>query len=281
MRDVARLRRARGKGGNHRRIDDANIGGLQSGGNSRFLQLCEQPVVERFVGFGVALEDVVLHHALGHQIGFNLLLIESSVQKLLTLLRLVVITFEARDDGFRFSFETLIQFLELSLEPEDLGKVGTVLSEGIGVLGRQISALAKQVLDGQALADLRDGLGVAGLGEFEERLLLHAVALRIDQLAVDLSETLRGDVLFVVELPNLIFSLVVEASILGILHADAQLIELVGEPGSGRGGGVVAAAATLVDIILNVGVDGLRGHFGLGSLEGYVHQPAVGDALDA
>ena len=74
--DVASFRGTRGIGGNHRWIDDANVGRLQRRGNAGFLELGQQAVVESFVGLGVALEDVVFHHALGHLVGFDLLLIE-------------------------------------------------------------------------------------------------------------------------------------------------------------------------------------------------------------
>ena len=109
---------------------------MQRRGDAGFLELGEQAVVERFVGFGVALEDVVLHHALGHQIGFGLLLIERAGQQLFALLRFVIFAAEARDDGFLLAFEILVDLLQLGLQTLHLGKVRTVLGEGFGVLHR-------------------------------------------------------------------------------------------------------------------------------------------------
>ncbi len=138
QRDVAHFRRTRRSRRNHRGIDDADVGRLQRRRNAGFLQLGEQAIVERFVGFGVALEDVVLHHALGHQVGFGLLLLERAGQQLFALLGFVEFAAEARDDGFFLALEVLVDFLYLGLEALDLRKIGAVLSEGFGVLTAEI-----------------------------------------------------------------------------------------------------------------------------------------------
>lgn len=130
---VAGLGGTRGIGRDHGGIDDANIGRLQSGGNPGFFELGEQAVVEGFVGFGVALEDIVLNHALGHQIGFDFLLIEGAREQLFALLGFVVVTLETRDHAFFLALDILVQVLQLRLEPEDLWKVGAVLIESVGV----------------------------------------------------------------------------------------------------------------------------------------------------
>ena len=87
------------------------------GGDAGFLQLGQQAVVESFVGFGIALEDVVLDHALGHRVGFGFLLIEDARQQFFTLLGLVIIAFQPRDDGFLLLIQILVQLLDLRLQP--------------------------------------------------------------------------------------------------------------------------------------------------------------------
>ena len=144
-----------------------------------------------------------------------------------------------------------------------------------------VGAALEKILNARAVANLRDDVGVALLREVVHRLLFHAIALRVDKLAIEVGEALRGDVLLVVDFPNLIFALVVEARVFGILHFDFQFVELIGEPRSGRGGGVVVAAAILVDEIADVRVDDLSGELGTGGLVADVHQAAVGYALDA
>ena len=111
QRDVAHFRGTRRRRRNHRGIDDADVGGLQRRRNAGFLELGEQAIVERFVGFGVALEDVVLHHALGHQARFGLLLFERAGEQLFALLGFVKFAAEARDDGFFLALEVLVDFL--------------------------------------------------------------------------------------------------------------------------------------------------------------------------
>ena len=153
---------------------------MQRGGNSGFFQLGQQTVVEGLVGFGVALEDVVLHHALGHGVGFDFLLVERAGEQFFALLRFVVVAFEARDNGLLLALKILVQFLELGLEAQYLGKVGAILIHGIRILTANVGALANQFLNGRTVADLRDDVGVTGTGKLEQSLLFHALALSID-----------------------------------------------------------------------------------------------------
>ena len=281
QRDVTHFRRTRRTRRNHRGIDDTDVGGLQRRRNAGFLELGQQPVVERFVGLGVALEDVVLHHALGHEARFGFLLLKRAGEQILALLRFVKFAAEACEHGFFLALEILVDFLQLGLEALDLRKVGAILSEGFGVLTAEIGAALEQVLNGAAVANLRHDVGIALLREVVHRLLFHAIALRVDQLFVELRKPLRRDVLFVVHFPDLILAFVVEAGVFGIFDFDFQLVELIGEPRGGGRRGVVMAAPILVDEVANVRVDDLRGQLGAVGLVGDVHQAAVGHALDA
>ena len=103
--------------------------------------------------------------------------------------------------------------------------------------------------------NLWDGIEVSGLGKFVERFLFHALALSIGQLLVDVREPLSGDVLLVVESPDLVLPFVSDARVFGLLHLDFQLAELIGEPGRSLSGGFVLAAEILFDVGSDMGVD--------------------------
>src|ERR1700759_2710335 len=215
-RDVAHFRWTRWTRRNHRRVNNADVGRLQRGGDTSFLQLGEQAIVERFVGFGVALEDVVLHHALRHQAGFGFLLLESAREQFLALLSFFKFAAQARHDGFFLALEVLVDFLDLRLKALNLGEIGAVLRQGLGVLTTDLPAPLEQILYGSAVANLRNDVGVALFSVVVHRLLFHALALRVDEFFVELGEALRGDVLLVVHFPDLILALVVEAGVFGI-----------------------------------------------------------------
>jgi len=106
------------------------------------------------------------------------------------------------------------------------------------------------------------GVEIAGLGKLVERFLAHAIALGVGQLLVDVGEPLGGDVLFVVERPDLILPFVGDAGVLGPLHPDLQLTKLVGEPRGSLGGGLILTAEILLDVGDDMGVDDAGGELG-------------------
>ena len=100
--NVASLGRTRGCGRNHSGIDNANIGRAQTRGNGSFLELGHQTFVEGFVGFGFALEDVVLDKLFGHLIGFGLLLVERGGKHGFALASLLIIAFQHAENLLLF-----------------------------------------------------------------------------------------------------------------------------------------------------------------------------------
>ena len=131
--DVPRFGGTRRIGGDHGRIDDADIGGLQSGGNAHFLKLGHQTVVESFIGFGFALEDVVLDHALGHRIRFYFLLIEGLHEHCFALRGFAVIDFDVVQGVDIFLLDELVQIFQLGLKAQHLRKIRAVLAQSVVV----------------------------------------------------------------------------------------------------------------------------------------------------
>ena len=279
QRDIAHFGGPRRRRGNHRRVDYSNVRRTQAGGDPRFFQFCEQSFIECLVGFGFTLEDVVLHEALCHLVGFRLLLIKSLEQEQLALARRAVFIFDACDDVFLFRVDQPIEFLELLLEALHAREVGPELIESRSVLGVGVVAFLVDVLKQLAVAHGREGVQAAGLGELIERLLLHAVALRLGQLLIDFPEPLGSNALLVVNRPDLVLALVGDARVLGLFHADLQLVELVGKPGGSLGGGFVAAAEIVFDEILDVRVDDAGGQPRVRGLKSHIQERAVGHAF--
>src|SRR6266849_1610786 len=225
QRDVSSLRRTRGIGGHHGRIHHANIGRAQAGGDAGLFEFCQEPVVQRFVAFRFALENAVLHHALGHLIYFGLLLIESLGEQLFALANFAILALQTRDDAFLFLLGGGIEFLELRLQPLHLGEVGAILIQGVGILGIGVGAFAQKILDDAVVANLGNGVHVAGFGVLVKGLLAHAFALRFGQLPVEVAEALGSNVLLVaIESPNLVLAFIGDARIFGFFDANLQLV---------------------------------------------------------
>jgi len=55
---------------------------------------------------------------------------------------------------------------------------------------------------------LRNRIDISGFGKLVNRFLLHAFALRFGKFLIELGEPLCGDVLLVVQFPDLMLSLV-------------------------------------------------------------------------
>src|SRR5260370_8889351 len=100
-----------------------------------------------------------------------------------------------------------------------------------------------------AVLNLWYGVEIAGFGKLIKRFLSHALALRIGQLLVDVGEPLGGDVLLVVECPDLILAFVSDAGVLGLLDPDLQFAELVAKPGGSVSGAVGLTPDILLDAV--------------------------------
>src|SRR5258708_28762516 len=141
-------------------------------------------------------------------------------EELLTLAGLKVLALQTSHDGFFFLVNGDVEFLELRLKALDLGKIRAVLSGSVNELSIDVGAFAKEILNGRVIANLGHGVNVAGFGKFEHGLLAHALALRVSQLFVEIGDALGGDVLLVVDGPDLILPFIGDAGVLGLFNAD-------------------------------------------------------------
>src|SRR5206468_7049321 len=93
-----------------------------------------------------------------------------------------------------FFFDSLIKFFKLSLKTLHLGEIGAILGQGVVVLRGGIAALLEQIAEGGVVLNLGHGIEIAGFGKLVERFLLHALALRVGQLLVNVGQALCSDV---------------------------------------------------------------------------------------
>src|SRR5207249_10321242 len=126
-----------------------------------------------------------------------------------------------------------------------------------------------------------NGIGVAGLRKFVQRLALHAFALRVGKFLVEIGKALRGDILLVVNLPNLILAFVFEAGVFRVLYFELQIVQLVGKPRRGLCDGLVAAAEIVFLEIFDVGIDDAGRELRVSRFERDVQQTAIGNSADA
>ena len=123
-----------------------------------------------------------------------------------------------------------VHFLQLRLQPLHLREIRSVLVQCIGKLRIQLRAFPLQILQ------LPDFAGVAAphrccpLWRTRTALLCACVrfARRVSSL-FSVVQALRGDVLLVVQFPDLVLPFVGQPRVFGILHLHFQLAQLISQ----------------------------------------------------
>ncbi len=118
------------------------------------------------------------------------------------------ITFENIDNLLFFIFDAGVELFYLGLQTYDLGKIGTVLAQGVVELAGKIPMLAKQFHQGSIALNLGNGVQIAGFCKLVERFLPHTLALGVGEFLVDVRKPLGSDILLVVQRPNLVLAFV-------------------------------------------------------------------------
>ena len=91
-------------------------------------------ISELLVGLRFALEDVVLHHAIGHRAGFLLLLVQRLFQQRFALAGAAIFGLYLIGNVDLFAGHDVAQLVDLLLQPDYAGKLRPVLAERLGVL---------------------------------------------------------------------------------------------------------------------------------------------------
>ena len=182
---------------------------------------------------------------------------------------------------FFFSFSIrVLNILQLRFEPDHLGKFRPVLIQSLGILLAQIRLALEAVLQNRALSHGGKSVVITRFGQLINGLFADPIGLRFRQLAVEVGELLRGDVLLFVQGPDLIVAFVFDPGVFGGLHLGLQFIQLVRQPIGGLSCGFVAAAEILLDEIVYMRIDDERRQLRVRGRKRDVQQPAVGHAFD-
>ena len=106
-----------------------------------------------------------------------------------------------------------VNFLLLGGDAQHLGKIRTVLVQGFRVLLVEVRLALEQIADHIVAARRGKGVNVSGDRHAVESFFLGDVGLRVGYGFAKVRKLLGGDVLFFVNLPNLIFALIGDARI--------------------------------------------------------------------
>jgi len=112
-------------------------------------------------------------------------------------------------------------------------------------------------------------------------LFLESFPFRFGELLVQIGEALCGDVGFVVDAPNLVLPLVINACVFRLFYGEFQLVELIGEKPRGLQRRFVAALDVLGLEIVEMRVENAGRQNGIGGFVAHLHQVAGGHTLDA
>src|SRR5262249_12260747 len=162
-----------------------------------------------------------------------------------------------------------------------LGIVGAILVQSIRVRRAQLGFLLQQGPDQFVVAYGWESIKVPRAHQLVSRLFVHAVSLRLGQLFIQISELFGGNILLLVDIPNLTIPLVSDPRVFGFLNLDLKFLQLARQPLRGLGSGLIAALEVLHDKIFQMSVQYPSGQSRIGGLEFDVEKTAVRNALDA
>ena len=92
---------------------------------------------------------------------------------------------------------------------------------------------------------------------------------------------MRGDVLLLVNLPDLVLSLIGDARIFGFLNFDSELFEFLGQKTRCLRCRVIFAAKVLFDVVVDVPIGNAGSELRASRFELYLYETAIRYTLDA
>ena len=158
--------------------------------------------------------------------------------------------------------------------------VGPILVDGLGVQFVELGLPFEQTSNHIVVSRCGQGVDIAPESHTVHRFLLGFVGLGLGDSFTQIRKLLGSDVLFFVDLPDLVFALVGDTCVFGFFNFNAQFFEFGREPVRRLHGRVVLAAKIFFDVIMQVCVDDLRGELRAFRFELHFDQAAVGNAPD-
>ncbi len=189
---TSRTRRGRtGSLGHGGRVDDADVRGLQLGGDVRLLRAGEQAVEHLARRVDLALLRVVADALAAEVEGLVLGRLERGGDARLLRRRRLVVVLGGAHDALGLGADLLARLVDLVADLEDLGVALDVLLEELRLLALEARQLDAQRLDEAAAHDLGQLLGVRRAGHLPpERLLLQPLRLQLVERGAELLELL-------------------------------------------------------------------------------------------
>ena len=260
QRDAREDRQQRRPGG----IGEADGTVLEAGVDAGFLDLADQLIIETLVGFGFALEGLVLEGPGVEVIELVLDLRHGLLEHVFAIGRLL--EFEADplcDVGFQGS-ELTFQFGDLGESLPVLGMVGAVLRFHAG---KFLAGLIEPVREFAELLALGGGLGGlqrTALHGIIGGLLADAIALRVGELRIDLEQAggENAGLLVGVDDAQVLFKLCQGRG--GALHFGLELFHLLFHEGGEAGTGAEADVVGVLNVAVGDAIGDIGGEFGIG-----------------
>ena len=280
-RDVAELPGPDGAAGDDRRVHDADVGGLELGGDVGLLGAGHEAVEHLLGRVHLALLRVVGDGPRGELQGLLLGRLEGGGDARLLGGRGLVVVLGRADDALGLAADLRARLLDLVADLHHLGVLVEVALEELGLLALEVGELDAEALDEAAAHDLGQLLGVGGARHLApERLLLQPLGLPLVEGGAELLEALVEEGAALLDVDEALLALERLEAVVGLLDLLPLLVDLPAQPLPRLGGGLGAQVEALLDVELGEGVRGGGGELGAAGADADVDEAAVADGLD-
>ena len=268
--DVAELLRADGVLGHDRGVHDADVGGLELGGDVRLLGARHEVVEHRAGGVHLLLARVVGDGAAAEVEGFLLGGLEGGEDARFLRGGGLVVVLRGADDVLGLGADLGAGLRDLVADLQHLGVLVEVALEELRLLALEVGELDAEVLDEAAAHDLGQLLGVGGAQHLAvEGLFLEPLGLPLVEGGAELLEALVEEEAALLDVDEALLLLLPLELAVELLHLAALLVDLGAEPVAGLGGGLEAQVEALRDVEVGEGVRGGGRELGAAARDGH------------
>src|ERR1035437_8175265 len=227
-----------------------HVGDLQAGGKGGIFQALQQALIELLVDFEIALQNIVVNHALINGADVCLLLGQGVAEQLNAVDRGQIIILYFPNRLFARRINEALHVSELLMHTLGFGKVGSVLGHDISVLSFEIIVFFLQTLE-NLVFDNDSNLAFISLGKFVNGLLLVQVAFGNRIVPVQLLQPFIVNGPLATDIDDEILALIIDQGLLGFLHLGLEFLELLLHPSRGMTGKIAARLKVGIFVVLD------------------------------